>query len=188
MGRDRQLSERERALWRHVMRDVRRLSDDEEPAEPVTEAEPVPAMKNEPPPPISGPRSEAPSRSGGAAGASVDRRIWQRLRRGRYPVSARLDLHGLSQERAWQQLVAFIAREQASGSRCVLVITGTGARTGGGILRTMTPHWLEAPPNASRVIGYAPAGRSHGGEGAFYVLLRRKPEAVSGPSRVGAQR
>jgi DNA-nicking Smr family endonuclease len=72
--------------------------------------------------------------------------------------------------------VPFLAAEQARGSRCVLVITGTGARTGGGILRQLTPRWLESPPNAPRVIAYAPAGPAHGGDGALYVLLRRRRE------------
>ena len=56
--------------------------------------------------------------------------------------------------------------------RCVLVITGRGALTGG-TLRAMTPRWLDEPPNRPRVLAYAAAQRHHGGDGALYVLLRR---------------
>src|SRR3712207_5692715 len=71
----------------------------------------------------------------------LDRRSWLRLRRGLYPIDARLDLHGLTQEQAHAWLSSFLATARARGNRCVLVITGRGQRHGG-TLRTMTPRWL----------------------------------------------
>ena len=76
----------------------------------------------------------------------LDRRSWLRLRRGSYPIDARLDLHGLTQAEAHARLAAFLAGAQARGNRCVLVITGRGLRHGG-TLRAMTPRWLETEPN-----------------------------------------
>ncbi|MCS6877188.1 MAG: Smr/MutS family protein [Geminicoccaceae bacterium] len=96
----------------------------------------------------------------------------RRLDRGHFPLGARLDLHGLTQEAAHAALTRFLPRAAEAGHRCVLVITGRGERSGG-ILRTAVPRWLAEPPLAEKVLGWAEAGRSHGGRGALYVLLRR---------------
>lgn len=111
----------------------------------------------------------------------MDRRRFEKLRRGRMAPEARLDLHGMTSERAHGALIAFILAAHGTGLRLVLVITGKG-RPGGadahaphrhGVLRHSLPHWLNAPPLAGRVLQLAPAHQSHGGSGAFYVYLRR---------------
>jgi len=57
----------------------------------------------------------------------------------------------------------------------VLVITGKGSgESGGGVLRQMTPCWLSEPPNGERIIAISPAAARHGGEGALYVMLKRR--------------
>ena len=43
-----------------------------------------------------------------------------------------------------------------------------------GVLRTLLPVWLAAPHLRALVAGYAGAHAKHGGEGAFYVFLRRQ--------------
>lgn len=102
----------------------------------------------------------------------LDRRSWLMLRRGRYPIDTRLDLHGLTQAEAHALLARFLLVAAARGTRCVLVITGRGVRRGGA-LRAMTPRWLDEPPLRPRILAYAPARQEHGGDGALYVLLRR---------------
>lgn len=98
-----------------------------------------------------------------------------RLRRiAREPLEARIDLHGLDQDRARAALEAFLIRAQNEGYRSVLVITGKGTR-GEGVLRRMTPEWLAAPSLREVVAGLSEAHRHHGGEGALYVALKRKP-------------
>lgn len=104
--------------------------------------------------------------------ANLDKRSRQRLLRGQMVISARLDLHGMDQESAHLALDAFIHREHARGARCVLVITGLGIRSGG-VLRQLTPRWLETPALAAKVVAYGSAKPWHGGSGALYVLLRR---------------
>ena len=44
---------------------------------------------------------------------------------------------------------------------------------GDGILRRMFPRWIQAGPHRARVLGVEPAHARHGGEGAWYVQLRR---------------
>ena len=63
----------------------------------------------------------------GRPGARVDRANAERLKRGRHPVEARLDLHGLTQAEAHRALPRFLRAARAGGKRCVLVITGRGS-------------------------------------------------------------
>lgn len=54
----------------------------------------------------------------------------------------------------------------------MIVITGVG-RGGHGVLKRRLPEWLAAPELSALVTGFAQAHRTHGGEGACYVFLRR---------------
>jgi len=98
-----------------------------------------------------------------------------RLRRiAREPLEARIDLHGMDQDRAKTALENFLIRAWAEGYRSALVITGKGTR-GEGVLRKRTPEWLAAPSLREVVAGVSEAHRHHGGEGALYVALKRRP-------------
>jgi DNA-nicking Smr family endonuclease len=97
-----------------------------------------------------------------------------RIAQERDPIGARLDLHGLTHDRARATLEQFLRRAWDDGYRAVLVITGKGV-TGDGILRRAAPEWLAAPHLAHIVAGISEAHRRHGGEGALYVALKRKP-------------
>ncbi len=85
-----------------------------------------------------------------------------------------IDLHGLSQEAARRALTDYIVRAHAEGARAVLIITGKGA-SGDGVLRRRTPEWLGEAPLGPIVAGIGVAHRRHGGEGAIYAALRRRP-------------
>lgn len=103
----------------------------------------------------------------------IDRRTLVRLRRGRMPVDGVVDLHGHTQEEAHRLLESFLAGSQLAGRRCVLVVTGKGTRSEG-VLRRSVPRWLNQAPNRDRVLAFAYASAGHGGEGALYVLLKRR--------------
>jgi DNA-nicking Smr family endonuclease len=98
----------------------------------------------------------------------------RRLTRERDPLELVLDLHGLDQDRARAALHGFLRRAQDEGARAVLVITGKGVQ-GDGILRRRTPEWLAEPAVRSVVAGVSEAHRRHGGAGALYVAIKRKP-------------
>jgi DNA-nicking Smr family endonuclease len=108
-----------------------------------------------------------PELTAGAA-IDVDRRTVQKLKRGKLPVTARLDLHGHTQDEAYSALGHFLAAMQGASARAVLVITGKS-----GVLRRQVPLWLNAPVNRARILSFAQARISDGGEGALYVLLRK---------------
>lgn len=99
------------------------------------------------------------------------------------PIEARLDLHGMSQIQAHHALERFILRCHARGMRCVLLVTGKGtpraSSTGTddrktGILKQKVPEWLREGALYDLVLKIETARPKDGGEGALYVLLRRK--------------
>lgn len=117
-----------------------------------------------------------------ARGEALDRQTARRLERGRLPVEARLDLHGMRQRDAHAALRRFLKGAQGKGYRHVLVITGKGAAVEArrsfyeaeerGVLRQAVPHWLGQPDLSHVVISYSEAPRRLGGEGALYVRIR----------------
>jgi DNA-nicking Smr family endonuclease len=103
--------------------------------------------------------------------AGVRAQVMRRLRRGLYPIDDELDLHGLSQSAARNQLADFIARSRDRGCRCVRVIHGKGYRSGarGPVLKTAVNHRLRLHLD---VMAFVSARAIDGGTGAMYVLLR----------------
>ncbi|PCJ01771.1 MAG: hypothetical protein COB14_03425 [Alphaproteobacteria bacterium] len=115
--------------------------------------------------------------------AETDYRTGQRLKRGKIPIEGRLDLHGKTQNEAYDALLNFIPNAYNQGKRCVLVITGKGSRQEAntplftskiGILKQKTPQWLATAPLNAYILKIETARQNHGGEGALYVLLRRQ--------------
>lgn len=126
-------------------------------------------------------RAPDPSRALEVAPPRVDGRTHARLRRGKLRPEARIDLHGMTLSQAHPALIRFLSSAHADSKRLVLVITGKGKdRDDGGImpvrrgvLRHQVPQWLQTPPLGSIVLQVTPAHFRHGGDGAYYVYLRR---------------
>lgn len=116
----------------------------------------------------------------------VDHNWQQRLRRGKVKPEGRIDLHGMTQDRAHMALSRYIEEAQYRGKRFILVITGKGGvksglsdlshgeyERGRGILKSNVPQWLSQGQMASRIVSYYSANAEHGGDGALYVILKR---------------
>lgn len=181
--RRRGLSEEERALWDSVARQLKPLRKPPRPkpppalapaaqiaAKPAAASPSPPKRVARPPKPAVAPPAPPPL-------APLGRRERSHLSRGRKPIDARIDLHGLTQARAHRALQAFLQRASADGLTFVLVITGKGRGAGAdaerGVLRRQVPLWLGLPEFRALVIGYEEAHPGHGGEGALYVRVRR---------------
>jgi DNA-nicking Smr family endonuclease len=121
------------------------------------------------PAPAEGPKALEPARR-------------RRISRERDPIGAHIDLHGLGQDAARAALERFVLECWRDGLRAVLVITGKGIR-GDGVLRRLTPEWLAAPHLQAVVAGISEAHRRHGGEGALYIALKRRPSDASATPR-----
>ena len=178
--RKRALSEEERALWHAVAKSATPLSrrkaavTDETGSDAVDGARP--AVRPEKPSPIRPPAGK-PAKPSPPPLAPLGRRERSQLAKGRKPIDARLDLHGMTQERAHRRLIGFLQAAAADGATFVLVITGKGRASvlepDRGVLRRQVPLWLALPELRSLVVGFEEAGVGHGGEGALYVRLRR---------------
>jgi DNA-nicking Smr family endonuclease len=172
----RKLRDDELDLWKGVTRSIaplhRRKSLDTVPAADARPAAKAAGKRKATPAPAETVRPTAPL----PALAPIDRRAKQRLARGIEPIDARLDLHGRTQSEAHAALLGFLRGAQARDARNVLVITGKGGRDIGGergVLKRQVPQWLALPEFRKLVVGFEPAHVAHGGEGAFYVRLRR---------------
>ncbi len=181
------------ALWNSVTKDVTPLKNKNAVYQGKERGEGKPRAKKENKPPLVPdigqidvditikPQSDkTPNKSVG-----IDHRTQQRLKRGKMSIDGRLDLHGKTQAEAYDALLGYIPAAHASGKRCILVITGKGLPRSGdiklierseyiGILKQKTPQWLSMPPLSPYILDIQTARPNHGGEGAIYVLLRRR--------------
>lgn len=112
---------------------------------------------------------------------AMDRKTFTRMKKGRLSPEARIDLHGMTSGQAHAALTRFILSAAAEGCRLALVITGKGRPPGDddpvpfrhGVLRHQVPHWLHTAPLKPFVLQITEAHLKHGGQGAYYVYLRR---------------
>src|SRR5262249_10842066 len=114
-GRSRRaLTPGERELWSSVTRSIAPLRR----ARPVRVEpdEPAPAAAPAPPPPAPEIRMPARPREKPAL-APLDRRLKQRLARGREAIDASIDLHGLTQAEAHAALTHFLRRASVGDAR-----------------------------------------------------------------------
>jgi len=199
--RRRGLSAEDRDLWHKVTSAARPLASRKLPAPDRPETRrhaPARVPEAVPQPPVP-PDFRNSGRAGGGPSVTFDPALSPRERlaqaavrmdsaahrdlvRGRIAPEARIDLHGMTIAEAEPELARFILRSHARGLRLVLVITGKGRRAEDrgpiparvGILRHQVPVWLTRPPLGQVVLQIAPAHVRHGGEGAYYVYLRRR--------------
>ncbi len=163
----REVSELEAAFFREMLKDTQPLKHKSaprqiaKPARPLLRAEPFPA---------STPLPKAPVYSDGYAPGIGGHRA-AHLRKGRLEPEAKLDLHGYRVEPAYRAQQRFLMRAHGMGQRVVLVVTGKG-----GALRDMFPRWLGESEFRNLVVGISAAHAKHGGDGAFYVALKRHRE------------
>lgn len=104
----------------------------------------------------------------------LDKSTAGRFAKGAMDIDAVIDLHGLTQPVAHAALSRFVAGSADIGRRCLLVITGKGNGKGTGILRSEVPRWLNEPAMRQHILAFTPARPKDGGEGALYVLLKRR--------------
>jgi DNA-nicking Smr family endonuclease len=181
----RPLSDEERALWSGFTRSITPLQNSRPVKSPV-KAPAGPASKRSDSSETATHAQLRPSASRVAPAAAatspplmpLGRRLKQRVARGREPIGARLDLHGLTQRQAHDELLRFLRYAQEGGAKVALVVTGKGsvgreAASERGVLRRQVPLWLALPEFRRLIVGFEDAHASHGGQGALYVRLRR---------------
>jgi DNA-nicking Smr family endonuclease len=179
----RPISDEERALWQMIAKTAtplkRRRKSEPTPAKAEEKPAPKPARAKSrptsPPPTPVPPPPQRPHELKHGMSVGIDKRQADRFRRGKTPIEGKIDLHGRTQAQAHDDLHAFVARAHSAGKRMVLVITGKGMTAAkAGVLRENVPRWLNEPSLRRHVLAFDYAEPQHGGEGALYVLLKRK--------------
>jgi len=99
--------------------------------------------------------------------ADVDSFEAKNLRRGFYSPDLILDLHGLDQHQAKQEIAALLYACQKEHAQCVCIIHGLGSR----VLKNKVPHWLVQHPD---VMAFHQAPLEWGGNGALLALIELK--------------
>ncbi|MEL1249192.1 Smr/MutS family protein [Aurantiacibacter gilvus] len=179
------LSPEEAALWNKVASTVRPLHPATQHAKPkeVT-AKTVPQPKKlaarKPAAPVQQPvMTPTPGIPVGHKG--LDSHWERRLSRNSTEPDFTLDLHGHNLEQAYRRLDDGLIQAKAMGARLVLVVTGKprpvqAADRGEkrGAIRAKILDWLAAGQHASDIAAVRNAHRRHGGEGALYLVLRKR--------------
>jgi DNA-nicking Smr family endonuclease len=175
------LSPEEAALWARVAQTVTPLAGKTAPpvakaanrtvgtARPVAARTPPPEGHKRPVP--------APALTSHGLDAGWDRK----LARGLASPDFTLDLHGCTLDAAHSRLLHGLAQARAMGARLVLLVTGkprpadpadrTNRR---GAIRAKTVDWLAASEFASDIAATRGAHPRHGGQGALYIVFKRK--------------
>lgn len=114
----------------------------------------------------------------------IDNSTLTKFKREEFKPEAVLDLHGYTEDKAFDAVEDFIAKCYNRGLRCIIIITGKGLPhkddedifATKGILRKSVPQWLNLPHLRSAILIYKNPSIKLGGSGALYILLRRNRE------------
>lgn len=173
----RPLSDEDNLFWQEQTKDIKEINRPENiPPAPVI----LPEIRNT----VNLSEAYSGSRltelSAGKTG-NIDRRTAQKFKRGEMRVERRLDLHGLTEDKAWDAVQNFIKSSYRQDMRCVLIITGKGLHkedddffSQSGILKNRVPQWLNSETLRPLILSFSEALPKDGGSGALYILLRRR--------------
>ncbi len=97
--------------------------------------------------------------------------VFRNLKRGQYPIDARLDLHRKKMLEARQEVFQFIRDCQKYDIRSAIILHGKGElREPKVFLKSCVNTWLKQIPE---VLAFHSAQKHHGGVGALYVLIKK---------------
>lgn len=104
----------------------------------------------------------------------VQEGVYKKLRLGKYPIDAHIDLHRRSVNEARDDVFYFINGSLKRGKRTVLITHGKGERSHPqAVLKSHVNHWLK---QHEAVLAFHSAQKHHGGLGSVYVLLKKNDE------------
>ncbi|MHA2938669.1 DNA endonuclease SmrA [Vibrio sp. RC27] len=100
--------------------------------------------------------------------------VYRKLRLGKYPIQARLDLHRRTLTQARDEIVRFLKQCIRMDIRSVVIVHGKGERsTPPALMKSYVSHWMTQIEDIQCA---HTAQQFHGGSGALYVMLRKSPE------------
>lgn len=198
MRAPRGLTTGEQAAWAHLAASVtpmpgKRLPDpppqraeSANPAQPgggsalaTGPAAPAKAKLPNPRQPVREPLAGPVPRSGEETG--LDSHWDRRMKAGRLDPDLTLDLHGHTLDTAYERIMAGLDQARMMGARVVLVVAGrerpvdpADRMAKRGAIRAKLLDWLAASRHADTITAVRRAHIRHGGEGALYLILKRR--------------
>ncbi|MCW8347410.1 DNA endonuclease SmrA [Vibrio sp. ZSDZ65] len=104
----------------------------------------------------------------------VQEGVYRKLRLGKYPLQAKLDLHRRTLSQARDEVIGFLQQCMRLDIRTLLIVHGKGERSNPpALIKSYLAHWLTQIRDVQCVHS---AQQFHGGSGAVYVLLRKSQE------------
>jgi DNA-nicking Smr family endonuclease len=187
----RRLTPEEAQVWAQVARTVTPLApprieraeqaqrSEEAAAPPPPPLPPAKRIKGRVPPPLA--PKPAPVKPRPETPAPLDGSWDKRIAKGTLLPDFSLDLHGATLDQAYMRLMRGLTQAKAMGARVVLIVTGkprpvdaADRGTARGAIRAKVSDWLAASDHASDIVAIRGAHRRHGGQGAIYVVLRKR--------------
>ena len=108
----------------------------------------------------------------------------KKLKKGRIQIDKKIDLHGLTIEEARAAFINSIEICFNQNKRCILYITGKGLKNLNpenhiqklyyGKIRQNFKYWIKDEKVFNKILNVTSADQKHGGEGAFFVYLRKR--------------
>mgnify|MGYP001301961846 CR=1 FL=1 len=108
------------------------------------------------------------------------------IKKGMFKIDKKIDFHGKSLLESEDSFKSTILECYESGHRCLLFVTGKGLfrpknsennnepKLYHGVIRAAFVEWVRSKKFAKYILSYEKASIGHGGDGAFYVYLRKK--------------
>ena len=179
MSIPRGLSAEEATAWARLASSVTPLEGRKHPPVGETTARPKkPASPLKPANPAKKPTKPANPPS---ANAGLDGQWERKLQSGAVSPDFTLDLHGHSLDAAYSRLMFGMDQARSMGARVVLLIAGKSrpvdpADRGSkrGAIRAKILDWLAASSHGDAISAVRKAHRKHGGDGALYLVLKRR--------------
>ena len=102
--------------------------------------------------------------------AHLDKTLQKQIKKGSFEWENKIDLHGHTKERAAQKFEEFLKNNFEKSARKLLVITGKGT----GAVRETVKKIISNYASLGCILSACSAHISHGGDGAIYIILRKK--------------
>ncbi|EKO3479207.1 DNA endonuclease SmrA [Vibrio fluvialis] len=100
--------------------------------------------------------------------------VYRKLRLGKYPIQARLDLHRKTLKEARDEVVSFLKQCMNMDIRTVMIVHGRGEKSNPpALMKSFVANWLSQIQDVQCAHS---AQRFHGGSGAVYILLKKSAD------------
>jgi len=183
----------EQAAWAHLAASVKPLPGKKRPAPPAVTKPPAPKPapaplqtpakpRQTPPRPPPAPfQTPAASPTSANSDPGLDSHWDRRVKAGRLEPDLTLDLHGHTLDTAYDRVMIALDQARIMNARVVLVVAGrerpvdpADRMTKRGAIRAKLLDWLAASRHAGAISAVRRAHIRHGGEGALYLILKRR--------------